>query len=260
MQGLLEKNPELRHALSDPSTLQSILSAASNPAAYNEMLRGHDRALSNLETMPEGFSHLKRVYSKLQEPMYEAMSRGRAPLPPTNTNFEENSLRRELPTSPVPNPWLPKQQAQKLASYDTNKEVKRNTLKRRFMSSNDLFSEPLEDNNNNNNSSSSDNNNSNSIRRITKSNVNDPFLASILFGQPSHEYSTQLDTLHSMGFTDDEGENLPALRACEGELEAAVEMIRVMQASRLDSGGDGGEREREAGRDSERENKREGEE
>lgn len=238
MQGLLEKNPELRHALSDPSTLQSILSAASNPAAYNEMLRGHDRALSNLETMPEGFSHLKRVYSKLQEPMYEAMSRGRVLHPPTNPNFEENSVRRELPTSPVPNPWLPKQQVPK----DLNKEVKRNTLKRRFMSSNDLFSAPLEDDNNSGNGS---------IRRITKSNVNDPFLASILFGQPSHEYATQLHTLHSMGFTDDEGENLPALRACEGELEAAVEMIRVMRASRLDSEAEGGKRERDSEREGE---------
>lgn len=238
MQSLLEKNPELRHALSDPSTLQSILSAASNPAAYNEMLRGHDRALSNLETMPEGFSHLKRVYSKLQEPMYEAMSSGRQKS--SNINNFDGELKRELPTTPVPNPWQPKQANPKrsntasTSTTTTNTAV--NTLKRKYASSSsDLFhNEAAED-----------------VRRITKSNVNDPFLASILFGQPAGgEYASQLERLHALGFGDDVGENLPALREADGDLEAAVEMIRVMRASRLELGSD---RESEEGEEDQKE-------
>lgn len=230
MQSLIEKNPELRHALSDPSTLQSILSAASNPAAYNEMLRGHDRALSNLETMPEGFSHLKRVYSKLQEPMYEAMSSGRQKTSTMN-NFDEksNMVKRELPTTPVPNPWQRNQKPNPKSintSTHTSTNTAVSTLKRKYVSSSDLLlsnhyneqqqKHPEED-----------------VRRITKSNVNDPFLASILFG-PSGKYASQLEQLHALGFGDDEGENLPALREADGDLDATVEMIRVMRASRLE--------------------------
>ena len=108
MQKLIEKNPELRHALSDPSTLKSMLNAASNPTAYNEMLRGHDRAMSNLENIPEGFSHLKKVYSTLQEPMYDALTPpSRARTKNVYTESTGNNANRMTTREPVPNPWAP---------------------------------------------------------------------------------------------------------------------------------------------------------
>ncbi len=163
LQSLLESNPELRHALTDPSTLKSILSAASNPAAYNEMLRGHDRALSNLENIPEGFSHLKRVYKSMQEPMYEALT----PQYRAEANAE-NEVRKELTKDPVPNPWAPQ-------------------------------------------------------KRKLPTSVAD--LAEAATTRMTGEFAGQLETLHGLGFVDDEGENMPALRATGGRISAAIDWI-----------------------------------
>ncbi len=167
LQSLLESNPELRRALSDPSTLQSILSAASNPAAYNEMLRGQDRALSNLENIPEGFSHLQRVYKTMQEPMYDAMQFKHPPPSSASTsNTDSSSVRKELTRDPVPNPWAP--------PTPTTKKRKLPSL------------DSLDD---------------------------------------YSGFSGQLERMHGLGFEDDEGENLPALRATKGDLAAAIDWI-----------------------------------
>lgn len=45
---------------------------ARNPTALQEMMRNHDRALSNLESIPGGFNALQRIYHDVQEPMYSA--------------------------------------------------------------------------------------------------------------------------------------------------------------------------------------------
>jgi ubiquilin len=44
-----------------------------NPKYQKEILKNHDRALNNLESLPEGFNALKKLYSNLQEPMYKAV-------------------------------------------------------------------------------------------------------------------------------------------------------------------------------------------
>jgi len=36
------------------------------------MMRTHDRALSNLESLPGGFNALQRMYTDIQEPMLNA--------------------------------------------------------------------------------------------------------------------------------------------------------------------------------------------
>jgi ubiquilin len=45
---------------------------ARNPNLLKEMMRNNDRALSNLEMLPGGFDALRRMYSTVQEPMFEA--------------------------------------------------------------------------------------------------------------------------------------------------------------------------------------------
>jgi len=152
MQQLVQKNPELRHALADPQTLQLMLRAAVDPTAQAELMRNHDRAMANLETIPEGFSHLKRVYSAMQEPLHDiALAPKRAPAStpaPTSTS---------IASTPVPNPWA---RGAKGLAHPSN---------------NDRF-------------------------------------------------ATQLATMHAMGFADDT-ENIPALLATNGHVQAAVDWI-----------------------------------
>ena len=72
MRDLVDRNPELGHVLNDPSILRQTLEAARNPELMREMMRNTDRAMSNIESMPEGFNHLRRMYENVQEPLMNA--------------------------------------------------------------------------------------------------------------------------------------------------------------------------------------------
>ena len=72
MRELVDRNPELGHVLNDPSILRQTLEAARNPELMREMMRNTDRAMSNIESMPEGFNMLRRMYENVQEPLMNA--------------------------------------------------------------------------------------------------------------------------------------------------------------------------------------------
>ncbi|KAE8665049.1 Detected protein of confused Function [Hibiscus syriacus] len=56
---IIDQNPELGHILNDPSILRQTLELpARNPEPIREMMRNTDRALSNIESSPEGFNML----------------------------------------------------------------------------------------------------------------------------------------------------------------------------------------------------------
>ncbi|CAL4149005.1 unnamed protein product, partial [Meganyctiphanes norvegica] len=52
MQQLMERNPEISHMLNNPEMLRQTMELARNPAMLQELMRTHDRALSNLESIP----------------------------------------------------------------------------------------------------------------------------------------------------------------------------------------------------------------
>jgi hypothetical protein len=199
MQKLLEKNPELRHALSDPATLKSMMTAATNPKAYNEMLRGHDRALSNLENIPEGFSHLKRVYSTLQEPMYEALTpqtKLTSSATTTITSPKNDKISSSTTTSePIPNPWAPKQHQH---------NHKPSPIASPIVSPSSLSSHSQK-------------------RKLPSSaSFDNDFLSS---PSVNVQFQDQLEALHQLGFDNDEDENIPALLATNGHVPAAIDRI-----------------------------------
>ena len=49
MQSLMERNPEIQHMFNNPTLLRETMELARNPAALQELMRHHDRAMSNLE-------------------------------------------------------------------------------------------------------------------------------------------------------------------------------------------------------------------
>ncbi|XP_031494864.1 ubiquitin domain-containing protein DSK2a-like [Nymphaea colorata] len=72
MREIIDRNPDLAHILNDPSTLRQTLEAARNPELMREMMRNTDRAMSNIESSPEGFNMLRRMYETVQEPFLNA--------------------------------------------------------------------------------------------------------------------------------------------------------------------------------------------
>ncbi|KAG7300312.1 hypothetical protein JYU34_015901 [Plutella xylostella] len=107
MQDLMARNPEISHMLNNPELLRQTMELARNPAMLQELMRSHDRALSNLESIPGGYNALQRMYRDIQEPMLNAAS-SMAGNPfsglvdnSDGTNPQIGAENRQ----PLPNPW-----------------------------------------------------------------------------------------------------------------------------------------------------------
>lgn len=84
---------------------------ARNPSMLQELMRSHDRALSNLESIPGGYSALRRMYRDIQEPMLAAATIDRNPFAALVDNSNSSNQDLQNPQQgqenrdPLPNPW-----------------------------------------------------------------------------------------------------------------------------------------------------------
>ncbi|KAJ8550150.1 hypothetical protein K7X08_033857 [Anisodus acutangulus] len=125
---IMDRNPELAHVLNDPTTLRQTMEAARNPELMREMMRNTDRAMSNIESSPEGFNMLRRMYEIVQEPFLNATTmagdtrndsgtnlfaallgaqgqgRNQSTNPPA-TGCDTTANPPSPNTNPLPNPW-----------------------------------------------------------------------------------------------------------------------------------------------------------
>lgn len=117
IQQLMERNPELTHVLNNPEVIRQSMELARNPAAFQELMRTQDRALSNLESIPGGYNALQRMYRDIQEPMLDAVQERLAGNPfaglvnnngaaPGGGTTPQQGVEN---TAPLPNPWAPSQ-------------------------------------------------------------------------------------------------------------------------------------------------------
>ena len=152
-----QANPELAHILNDPATLRQSLETARNPQLMREMMRSTDRAMSNIESHPEvpqrprnciahapccflhdttlhrilqGFNALRRMYSNIQQPLYETMQDSRGFGSPSAEGNSSNPSTSSPPqpaspnTAALPNPWArPAPQQQVCALTDETPAV-----------------------------------------------------------------------------------------------------------------------------------------
>ncbi|XP_039347678.1 ubiquilin-2-like [Mauremys reevesii] len=110
MQQLAEQNPEINHILRNPDFIREMIEVSSSPAMLQEIIRNHDRALSNLESIPGGYSALQQLYSEIEEPMMNAVQAQFGSNP--SASLENNPpLDGASPPArmenrdPLPNPW-----------------------------------------------------------------------------------------------------------------------------------------------------------
>ncbi|KAK0094819.1 hypothetical protein PV326_009929 [Microctonus aethiopoides] len=111
MQELMQRNPEISHMLNNPELLRQTMELARNPSMLQELMRSHDRALSNLESIPGGHSALRRMYRDIQEPMLAAAASERNPFAAlvenaTNDLSQPNPQQGQENRDPLPNPWM----------------------------------------------------------------------------------------------------------------------------------------------------------
>ncbi|KAF2885716.1 hypothetical protein ILUMI_20489 [Ignelater luminosus] len=113
MQELIERNPEINHMLNNPELLRQTMELARNPSMLQELMRSHDRAISNLESIPGGYNALQRMYRDIQEPMLNAASEqfSRNPFAGLveNNSSAGNPQQGTENRDPLPNPWSSQQ-------------------------------------------------------------------------------------------------------------------------------------------------------
>ncbi|KAL6220795.1 hypothetical protein ACLB2K_008549 [Fragaria x ananassa] len=131
MREIIDRNPELGHILNDPATIRQTLEASRNPELMREIMRNSDRAMSNIESSPEGFNMLRRMYENVQEPLLNASTMAgntgfdssnplaalftpqggnptRTQLTNSSTASSDSATSPPAPnTVPLPNPWSP---------------------------------------------------------------------------------------------------------------------------------------------------------
>lgn len=108
MQQLVERHPEINHMLNNPEMLRQTMEMARNPSMLQELMRTQDRALSNLESIPGGFSALQRMYRDVQEPFMNAASEEFSRntfATPSESGGEQNPQQGQENRDPLPNPW-----------------------------------------------------------------------------------------------------------------------------------------------------------
>ncbi|KAI8993549.1 hypothetical protein BDB01DRAFT_776674 [Pilobolus umbonatus] len=113
MKAMVEQNPELGQVISDPAFLRQSMEMMRNPELMREMQRNNDRALSNIEAIPGGFNHLRRIYNTFQSPLESAAASNQG----RSSDEANERLARELHveslpqnslnTQALPNPWAP---------------------------------------------------------------------------------------------------------------------------------------------------------
>ncbi|XP_062983961.1 ubiquilin-1-like [Elgaria multicarinata webbii] len=112
MQQLAEQNPEINHILNNSEFLQELIDVATSPAVMDEIIRNHDRALSNLESIPGGYSALQQLYNNIEAPMLNAVQaqfQGN-PFAPSESKPSSGAISPLAQTEnrePLPNPWAP---------------------------------------------------------------------------------------------------------------------------------------------------------
>jgi len=106
LRGMMDQHPEIRSMMSNPDMMRQAMEMARNPQAMQEMMRGNDRAMQNIESMPGGYNALRRMHEDVVQPMQDAMSPNN-PFEQLNSNNSnnENAASNTETTSALPNPW-----------------------------------------------------------------------------------------------------------------------------------------------------------
>lgn len=96
---MMNKSPQLREAMNNPQVLQDMLKLATNPQYYREAMIGADRAMSQLENIPQGFQMLRQLHEQIDTETLDPL------MPKPKPKLYDSNPTGFLQTNPLPNPW-----------------------------------------------------------------------------------------------------------------------------------------------------------
>jgi hypothetical protein len=230
MQRLMQTNPDVAAMLNSDSMLRQIADAALNPETLSQ-----DRALQHIESMPGGGAALARAWQQVAEPMLDSLT-------PQVAEPDEN-LGELDESAPFPNAWSPNANAPPASSpFAVNPFLQPPASASPFgMSPAQSFAFL--------NSPMAQQMLSDPSFMQSLSNFQQQRPASLFAGGASPfgvrpapvsnetlaaRYSSQLALMDDMGFTD-RVQNIDALRATNGDVDAAVERIAAALEAKEES-------------------------
>uniref|UniRef100_A0A803XLA1 Ubiquitin-like domain-containing protein n=1 Tax=Meleagris gallopavo TaxID=9103 RepID=A0A803XLA1_MELGA len=112
----------------DSDTVQDILEACSSPAVMQEMIRNHDLAMNNLESIPGGYSILEQLYREIEEPILDAVQAQMedSVFAGLDSNPAPGGARLPACTEnrrPLPNPWDPQPNRGSSRAFDWDEHL-----------------------------------------------------------------------------------------------------------------------------------------
>jgi ubiquilin len=126
LRAMAEANPEVNQVLNDPATMAQMSRVMANPQLMREYMRGMDRQMSNIESMPGGFAAMQRMHAQLDAA--DAQQQDAPAAPPADNPFAamfqggaaaapgagDGAAPAASPgvgggpnSAPLPNPWAP---------------------------------------------------------------------------------------------------------------------------------------------------------
>lgn len=217
---LMESNPQLRQALKDPKTLQQMMEMSTNPKLYQEAMRGHDRALSNLENIPQGFQYLARMQHSLGQAEMAGERKVR-------TEVTGSEAGKGLTNEPFPNPWekkktrIPRDEQlerikQRIEMHQKAANISEAELVLDSLAQDlTIEEEPTE--------STLPKSLPHSPALLPRSQSADPLLSTDLSHYEAR-YDQQLQAMQEMGFMD-KNENIRALLSSGGNVSSAIQWL-----------------------------------
>ncbi|KAJ1999988.1 hypothetical protein H4R26_004824 [Coemansia thaxteri] len=229
MREALENNPELRRLMSDPEVMQQSFNAVQNPRLLQEVQRNNDRVLSNLESAPGGYAHIRRMYHSVQEPLARAAADDSMRMPLDELNRRRARMLgvvkpdpSRVNTTPLPNPWSSARPraGSRSSAFDSRNpfammdQVSRNADRLARLNISAASPPPPQPRA--------------SARQSAPPVSRDPLglsqLQSQLISHLQERFRDELDQLEEMGFGDKE-KNLRALVVTDGDLSQALSII-----------------------------------
>ncbi|CAN1196823.1 Ubiquitin domain-containing protein DSK2a [Linum perenne] len=211
MQEIINENPEIGEMMNDPVTFFQMLGTIRNPDLTREALRNIDLTKRKAETCPRKFS---RLILRYQEVQHELLLNAIAMDYIESGKYDALQTRDDAPsygpnTTPLPNPWTGEHQVMRYINQLQDSDVSG--------SSNEVLElqqSPQQATQESPQSSSSSDAQSFAL----------PSSASSIAVLPEEPYETELTQLREMGFFDTQ-ENIRALRATDGDVDAAVKLL-----------------------------------
>lgn len=98
VKSMMDKDPEMRKRLMDPELAEQAINMAMNPQAFQAFMQSQERAISQIENMPQGFQYLRQMYrtaDTLSEPQIVASS----------STLTSSQPKQGVTAEPLSNPW-----------------------------------------------------------------------------------------------------------------------------------------------------------